>query len=187
MASIDRNTNTFMLGQKAFLSGDLATSIKAFSEALKQGDHPFHSSLNRGIAYLKIGQFVRAVEDFDTIINKDDRHDQAFFYRGIAKLNLERNEEAICDLDRSLALNPERGAAYLARGLAHNALGHKREAERDIHDSHALENVELGEFMEEYIFSDSLFNRTLKLLEKDEGRWKLALTENEAQRLTVLH
>lgn len=176
-----------MLGQKAFLRGDLATSIKAFSEALKQGDHPFHSNLNRGIAYLKIGQFVRAVEDFDTVISKNNPHDQAFFYRGIAKLNLEKNEEAIDDLDSSLALNPERGAAYLARGLAHSALGHTREAEKDIHDCHALNNVELGEFMEEYIFSEPLFNRTLTLFEKDEGRWKLALTENEVQRLTTLH
>ncbi|MBU0961094.1 MAG: tetratricopeptide repeat protein [Proteobacteria bacterium] len=181
------STNTFMLGQKAFLSGDLAASIKAFSDALQQGDHPFHSKLNRGIAYLKIGQFARAIADFDTIIKEDNYHDQAFFYRGIAKLNQEKNEEAIHDLDSCLALNPERGAAYLARGLAHSALGHRGEAEKDIHDRHALNNVELGEFMEEYIFSDPLFSRTLTLFKKDEGRWKLALTENEVQRLGTIH
>ncbi|MBU0945555.1 MAG: tetratricopeptide repeat protein [Proteobacteria bacterium] len=180
-------TNTFRLGQKAFLSGDLVTSIQAFSEALRQGDHPFQSKLNRGIAYLKIGQFAHAIKDFDTIIKEDGHHDQAFFYRGIANLNQEKNEEAIRDLDNSLLLNPERGAAYLARGLAHNALGHKGEAEKDIHDRHALNTVELGEFMEEYIFSDSLFTRTLSLFEKDEGNWKLVLTENEVQRLGTVH
>lgn len=176
-----------MLGQKAFLSGDLVTSIKAFSDALNQGDHPFHSNLNRGIAYLKIGQFTQAVEDFDTIINNNDQYDQAFFYRGIARLNLEENEEAIRDLNRSLELNPKRGEAYLARGLAHYALGFTREAERDIHNSHALESIELGAFMEEYIFSDALFNRTLALFKKDEGEWKLALTESEVQGLAVQH
>ena len=86
-----------------------------------------------------------------------------------------------------LALNPERGAAYLARGLAHNALQHRGEAEKDIHDSHALNSVELSEFLEEYILSDPLFNRTLLLFEKDEGKWRLSLTEDEVQRLAILH
>ncbi len=180
-------TNTFMIGQKAFLSGDLVSSIRAFSDALKQGDHPFQSKLNRGIAYLKIGRFAQAVEDFNTIIRENDNYDQALFYRGIAKLNLEKNEEAILDFNSCIALNPEKGPAYLARGLAHDALGHKGEAEKDIHDCHALNSVELGEFMEEYIFSDPLFNRTLTLFEKDEGNWRLSLTENEVQRLGTLH
>ncbi len=30
-------TNTYLQGQKAFLSGDLEDSIKAFSDALEQG------------------------------------------------------------------------------------------------------------------------------------------------------
>ena len=180
-------TNTFLQGQKAFLGGDLEESIRAFSDALEQGTHPFLSHLNRGIAYLKICQFARAIEDFDVIISRDDIHGRALFYRGIAKLNLEENEEAIHDLDRSLALNPERGATYLARGLAHHALGHRTEAEKDIHDSHVLNNVELGEFMEEYILSESLFNRTLNFFEKDEAKWQLSLTENEVQRMDIVH
>jgi tetratricopeptide (TPR) repeat protein len=180
-------TNTFLKGQKAFLGGDLADSIKAFSDALKLGTHPVHSHLNRGIAYFKIGQFSRAIEDFDVIIGDDNLHGRALFYRGLAKLNLEENEEAIHDLDRSLALNPERGVAYLALGLAHHALGHRAEAEKDIHDSHVLNNVELGEFMEEYIISESLFNRTLKLFEKDDANWRLSLTESEVQRMDTVH
>lgn len=180
-------TNTFLQGQKAFLDGDLENSIKAFSNSLEQGDHPFHSHLNRGIAYLKICQFALAIDDFDAIIKEDDAYERAFFYRGIAKLNLEANEEAIDDLDRALALNPERGPAYLARGLAHYLLGHNKDAEKDIHNSHVLNNVELGEFMEEYILSNSLFNQTLLFFEKDEGKWALSLTENEMQRMANLH
>jgi len=180
-------TNTFLLGQKAFLGGDLENSIKAFSDALKQGTHPVHSHLNRGIAYFKIGQFTRAIEDFDVIIANDNIHGRTLFYRGLAKLNLEENEEAIHDLDRSLALNPERGAAYLARGLAHHALGNRVEAEKDIHDGHVLNDVELGEFMEEYIISESLFIRTLKLFENDDAKWKLLMTESEVQRMDTVH
>ncbi len=180
-------TNTYLQGQKTFLGGDLEDSIKAFSNALEQGVHPVHSHLNRGIAYFKTCQFDRAIEDFDIIINENNSHERALFYRGIAKLNLEENEEAIHDLDRSLALKPERGDTYLARGLAHNALGHKDEAEKGIHDSHVLHNVELGEFMEENILSESLFNRTLKFFETDDAKWELSLTDTEVQRMDVVH
>ena len=180
-------TNTFLQGQKAFLGGDLEESIKAFSDALEEGTHPFHSHLNRGIAYFKIGQFTRAIEDFNVIISKDDIHPRALFYRGLAKLNLGKNEEAIDDLDRSIAFDPERGVAYLARGLAHHALGHRNRAEKDIHDGHVLQNVELGEFIEENILSEALYNRTLKFFEKDDARWNLSLTENEVQRMDDVH
>ncbi len=180
-------TNTYLQGQRSFLSGDLEDSIKAFSDSLEHGVHPFHSHLNRGIAYFKIGRFARAIEDFDVIINEDDVHARALFYRGLANLNLERNEEAILDLDRSIAFNPERGVAYLARGLAHHALGHRNNAEKNIHDSHVLHDVELGEFIEEYVLSESLFNRTLKFFEKDDAEWNLSLTESEVQRMAIVH
>lgn len=180
-------TNTFLQGQKAFLDGDFTKSIKAFSDAVKQDNHSFQSRLNRGIAYLKIGLFLQAIEDFDSIINENDIHDKAYFYRGVAKLNLEENKEAIHDLNRSISLNPERGEAYLARGLAHAGLDHKKEAVKDIHDNHALNSVELGEFIEEYILSEHLFNRTLTLFEIDEAKWRLSLTENEVQRMATLH
>jgi tetratricopeptide (TPR) repeat protein len=178
---------TFIQGQKAFLGGDLESSIEAFSNALEQGEHPVHSHLNRGIAYLKIGRFAQAIEDFDLILERDGLHERALFYRGVARLNMEKNEEAILDLDRSLALNPDRGAAYLARGLAHYALGHRDEMEKDIHDNHTLSHVELGEFMEEYILAEPLFRRTLKFFEKDKGKWSLSLTEDEVQRMGILH
>ncbi len=182
-----KTTNTFLQGQKAFLGGDLEDSIKAFSDALEHGVRPFHSHLNRGIAYFKIGKFARAIEDFDIIINKDDIHARALFYRGLANLNLGKNEEAIHDLDRSIAFDPERGATYLARGLAHHALGHREKAEKDIHDSHVLNNVELGEFIEENVLSEALFNRTLKFFEKDDAEWNLSLTDDEVFRMARVH
>lgn len=179
--------NTYLQGQKAFLSGNFEESINAFSDALEHDIHLFHSHLNRGIAYFKIGQFLRAVEDFDAIITKDDNHSRAFFFRGLAKLNLNRNTEAIHDLDRAITLNPERGASYLARGLAHHALGHRDKAEKDIHNNHVLKNVELGEFIEENILSETLFNRTLEFFENDDAKWNLSLTASEIQRMAIVH
>ena len=180
-------TNTYLQGQKAFLGGDFVNSIKAFSDAVKQDNHSFQSRLNRGIAYFKIGRFAQAIKDFDFIINENDIHDLAYFYRGVSKLNLEENEAAIHDLNRSLSLNPKKGEAYLARGLAHAGLGHKDAAEKDIHNNHALNSVELGEFIEEYILSDPLCNHTLTLFENDTDTWKLFLTKDEVQRMSVIH
>ncbi len=180
-------TNTYLTGQKAFLGGDLERSIVAFTDAVEHGIHPLHSHLNRGIAYFKIGRFHHAIKDFDMLIDEDETHERALFYRGIARLNLGENEEAIHDFDRAIAINPEGGNTYLARGLAHHSLGHRKEANRDIHDGHVLKSVELGEFMEENILAESLFNKTLKYLESDDANWELSLTNNEVQRMDVVH
>lgn len=180
-------TNTFLQGQKAFLGGRLKDSIQAFSTALDEGIHPFHSHLNRGIAYLKVSQFALAIDDFDAIIEKDPLHERALFYRGIARLNLGHYKEAIHNLNRALILNPDRGVTHLARGLAHHALGHREEEERDIHDKHVLHDVELGGFMEEYIISESLFNQTLSFFTDDDTTWNLSLTKDEVRRMETVH
>ena len=175
----------FLQGQKAFLSRNWQESIKAFSLALDEGIHPVQAQLNRGIACLKSGQFIRALSDFDAVIGADGGHDLAFFYRGIAWLNQGEPGAALEDLDRSLALNPARGAAHLARGLAHHVLGHKVEEERDIHAQAVLHDVELSEFMEEYIISEPLFEKILAYFANDDAVWNLSLTADEAERLNV--
>ncbi len=179
--------STYTHGQKAFLDGDFETSIKDFAIALKHGTHPFHSHLNRGIAYFNIGQFKHAINDFDAILEKNDNHERAYFYRGLAKLNMEENKEAILDFNKSLALSPDRGNTYLARGLAYLSLGDIRDAEKDIYDNHVLDNIEVGAFIEEYILSQKLLNRTLKFLETDVAQWRLLLTTTEVLRMDSVH
>jgi len=179
-------TNTYLIGQKAFLGGDLEDSIVAFTDAMENGTHPLHSHLNRGIAYFKIARFHHAIKDFDIVINENENHERALFYRGIAKLNLGKYVEAIHDFNRAITIKPERGNTYLARGLAHHFLGHTKKADKDIHNDHVLKSVELGAFMEENILSESLFNMTLKFFKSDDAKWELSLTDNEIQRMDVV-
>lgn len=176
-------TNRFLQGQKAFLDGKYKESIEAFSASLEHEDHPLHSQLNRGIAYLNSCQFAHAIEDFDGVIQKDILHERAFFYRGIAKLNLEENEDAIHDLDTALSLNSARGDSHFARGLAYHALGHSQKAAKDIHDCHVLDTLEPAGFMEEFVLSEPLYKQTLKVLENDTAKWNLFLTESEVRRM----
>ena len=181
-----KNT-TYHQGQKAFLSGDMEGSVHFFSDALEHGVHPTHSRLNRGIAQFKMGHFPHAVEDFNAIIAIDEQHQLALYYRGLSFLNMGENEKAIHDFDKVLRLNPKKSAAYLARGLAHHILGDLVEANRDIHNNHVLQNVELGEFLEENIIAESLFQYAVELFENDDARWALRLTESEVHRMEHIH
>jgi len=103
------------------------------------------------------------------------------------KLNMEKNEEALQDFNKSLSLSPDRGNTYMARGLAHLSLGDIMAAEKDIYDTHVLNNVEVGAFIEEYILSETLLNRTLKFLETDDTKWRLLLTATEVLRMDNIH
>ena len=178
---------TYYQGQKAFLSGDMEASIHFFSDALEHGIQSTQSRLNRGIAQFKIGHFPHAVEDFNAVIANDEQHQQALYYRGVSFLNMGENKKAIHDFDKLLGLNPKKSAAYLARGLARHILGDLVEADRDIHNSHVLHNVELGEFLEENIIDESLFQYVVTLFENDDARWALRLTESEVHRMEHIH
>lgn len=177
----------FRHGQKAFLAGHLQESILAFSEAIGDGDEPLRALLARGVALLKSEQFAEAISDFSEVLSEGGDCQRAHFYRGICHLNLGHYGEAVADFDASLARNPERGSAYLARGLAHAELGNMAAAEADISNSYVLNNVEVGEFLEEFAISRTMFNRSMALFDGDRGPWRLVMTEEEVQRMEGFH
>lgn len=174
-------------GQKFFLDGDFPASIKEFSFALDEESEPLRALLSRGVAYLKLGQLDEAISDFSGVLDGGGDCERAFFYRGIAHLNKGNYEEAITDLTRTLGHNSKRGAAYVARSLAHSELGHVKEAERDIQNAYVSNNVVLGDFIEEYAISRTMFNRSMALFDGDRGPWSQIITVDEMKRIKDYH
>jgi hypothetical protein len=50
-----------------------------------------------------------------------------------------------------------------------------------------LQTIELGEFIEENVLSEVLYNRTLRYFKRDAAKWNLALTEDEVWRMESVH
>ena len=176
--------NAFQEAQLLLLKGDLPTSIKAFTRSIERGIEVFKSHINRGTAYVKVGKLDEALVDFNAAVALGEEPERAFFSRGIAHLNKDNYQEAVNDFNEALRIKPERGVARLARGLALTLLGHRVEAEQDLAKAYAMNDTEIGSFLEEYAISGTLCERTMALFQEEHGPWNLVLTNDEVIRMS---
>ena len=83
---------------------------------------------NRGIAYEKLGQYQRAIQDYDEAIRPNPRYADAYNNRGIAYDSLGQYQRAIQDYDEAIRLNLRYTDAYNNRGIAYKNLGQYQRA-----------------------------------------------------------
>ncbi len=89
--------------------------------------------MNRGIAFLKMGQAVRAADDFDLAIRAAPTLAEAWINKGQALTRLDgRAAEAVALISHGIELGPIHPArAYFARAQAQELAGKLREAMED--------------------------------------------------------
>ncbi len=75
--------------------------------------------VNRGVLYLRQGDWNQAGRDFDTALSIDPTLGEALINRGAAKIAQKHWADGVADIDRGLTLNPEQPEkAYFNRALA---------------------------------------------------------------------
>lgn len=72
----------------------------------------------RGLLYIQISGFERAIEDFDRAMDSDPHPEQARAVRGLAWWVYYRYELALDDLGQAMSMGEEHVVLHLARGLA---------------------------------------------------------------------
>ena len=87
---------------------------------------------NRGVAYLKLGKYARAIEDFDRAVKLDPEFALAYSNRGGVYIELGKYTRAIEDLDQAIRIDPELANAYVNRGGAYLGLGEYARAIEDL-------------------------------------------------------
>lgn len=94
-------------------------SLTLWSEAIRQ--YPMSVPLiynNRGLAYNKLGDYQKAIEDFDTALKINPSFFYTYVNRGIVYGKVGKFNEAIADFDSALRLKPDYGEAYYYRAIA---------------------------------------------------------------------
>ena len=74
---------------------------------------------NRGIAYVKKGQYDRAISDLNKAIEINPNLVEAYFLRGLAYRHRGQYDRAISDFTKAIEINPKFANAYYHRGVAH--------------------------------------------------------------------
>lgn len=83
---------------------------------------------NLGEAYLRKGDYEKAIADYHRALRINPNDSNAYHNRGTAYLNKGDFEGAISDFNKALAINPKYAATYFNKALACEKIGHLKEA-----------------------------------------------------------
>lgn len=86
----------------------------------------------RGMVYLKMRAFDKAIDDFSRAIELDDSLDNAYYGRGLAFGRLRMFDQGIEDLTVYINRNPQSSVAYTKRGVRRIWAGQYKLAEEDL-------------------------------------------------------
>jgi protein O-mannosyl-transferase len=112
-------------------AGYWRSNITLFSHALEATSDNYLIQENRGVAYAKLGNYSRAIEDYDRAIEINPKHVDTYNERGAAYAKLGNYSRAIEDYERAIGINPESVLSYVYRGAAYIELANPGQALSD--------------------------------------------------------
>jgi len=142
-----RSTHCAALQQQGvmlFLEDCTLEALDTFAQALSVSPNSAALREWRGLCYLKLGQYDKALAEFDQVVILETNSANAYYNRAVCYYLLGDRMEALEDLNRSITLNPKSENAYANRARVYCALGRYGEAQSDC-DSLLLLNPDCPE------------------------------------------
>jgi len=143
IARISLVAHFFSCGYALYEQKDFENSIKAYSISLELDEYAGAYS-NRGLAYAKLGEHDREIEDYNKAIKLNKDYAKAYYNRGIAYAKLGKYDKAIEDFNKAIELNKDYAKAYGNRGIAYAKQQKYNEAIKDYNKAIEL-NPDLAE------------------------------------------
>ena len=122
-------------GHKNYQEGNLSGAEDAYTKAIMQQPEEVKSHFNRGIVYITMGEYDKAIEDYTKVISMQADYPEAYYNRGWAYFHKDMFDRAIEDCTQALLLNPDMASAHLTRGMAYKAKGLLDKAKSDFQKS----------------------------------------------------
>lgn len=176
-----KSADFFTHGQRFFLRGDYAQSIRNFTHALESGVAGEKVYLPLGLAYFKNMEFSKAIESLSQVLEETPTNDRVLFLRGMAFFNNDQLDQALNDFNLALRFNQRNASAYVARSLAMRAMSRFEEAEFDLKSAIDIGGVEVELFMREYCLTPRLHGLALTLFDAERSVWGRKLRNMQAQ------
>jgi tetratricopeptide (TPR) repeat protein len=119
-------------GQLLFVDGKDRESIEAYTNAIEAGADPYIAHLSRGVAYVKVKEADKALDDFTRALKTNSGSARAYFYRGLVHMMKEEFENAVGDFTKALEFKTDYAMAKFARAVSYARLKKSDEASRDM-------------------------------------------------------
>jgi tetratricopeptide (TPR) repeat protein len=119
-------------GQLLFVDGKDRESIEVYTNAIEAGADPYIAHLSRGVAYVKVKEADKALDDFTRALNTNSGSARAYFYRGLVHMMKEEFENAVGDFTKALEYKTDYAMAKFARAVSYARLKKSDEASKDM-------------------------------------------------------
>jgi tetratricopeptide (TPR) repeat protein len=176
-------SDLFREAQRLLMEGRNPESAETFTKALEAGSEPAITHLSRGVAYMRLREHVKAVEDFSRVIEGQKGNFRVYYYRGTALAMVGEHEKAVEDLTKSLDLKPDNGPAYFIRGSSRAQLGRDDEAAEDMKKALSHSELAAQSFADGMGLVKTRFDKALAILSGERRPPTIELTEEEREKL----
>ncbi len=116
-------------------NGDFATAIQLYTEMIESNDNIVTAHFSRGMLYVYVQEYQKAVDDMDYVIENKPDFPDAWNLRGLIYTYKPDYDLAMADFDKAIELDPKFGAAYLNRAVAYIDLEDNEKALSDLNQA----------------------------------------------------
>jgi tetratricopeptide (TPR) repeat protein/uncharacterized RDD family membrane protein YckC len=114
-------------------------AIEYLNNAIKLEPGFTGAYIERGDAYIGLGQYQRAIEDYNEAIRLKPDDSYAYFFRGFACEGLGQHHQAIENYSEAIRLGLNDAISYSNRGRSHNAMKQYEQAIADLNKAIQLD------------------------------------------------
>jgi tetratricopeptide (TPR) repeat protein len=134
----DRTRPLTWKGMTLVRQGLVRDAVNVYSEALRYDNAYAAAHINRGLAYLSLKEYPKAIADFDQAIRSTPKDASLYFKRGVAQSGSGDWTAAVKSYSEAIRLNPKYADAYGNRSLAYRRIGDTAKSQADAEKSQQL-------------------------------------------------
>ena len=125
-------------GMTLVKQGLIRDAANVYSEALRYDNAYAPAHVNRGLAYLSLKEYPKAIADFDQAIRSTPKDATLYFKRGLAQAGAGDWAAAVKSYSEAIRINPQYADAYANRSAAYQRLGDTAKSQADAERSSQL-------------------------------------------------
>ena len=104
--------------------------MRAYGDAINASDRYTPAYVNRGLAYMQLGQYEKAIDDFSEAIRLEPTRAEHYFKRGVAYEQVGNNEKAADSFASAIELDDKNAARLPPHGQDAASAGRRRAGSR---------------------------------------------------------